>query len=321
MSEIVGVLYTSHGAFTTTPSSEWAGVRARRSFRDDVPVESQDEMDGKWARVLASMRVLREKLAELRPTVLVIVGDDQEECFAFTNHPTIAVYVGEEFTGRVPKSFAASGEPTMATVPGAPSLGRHVLCGLLERGFDPAFMTGLPSTERGISHAIINPLAFYTDFSIPTLPVLLNAYYAPQITARRSCQVGMALGALLREYPGDERIVVVGSGGLWHTPGRPQSWLNEDFDRSALKLLEEADFESWAKLFDEYSPGKDPSQEIDGVGRGVTGLPGVGGPQFGTRETICWLAAGSAAGGKATVVDYIPIYASPVGNAFAYAEL
>lgn len=322
MSEIVGVLYTSHGAFTTVPSSEWAAIRARRSYRDDVPVESQEEMDAKWERILAAMGVLREKLEALRPTVLVIVGDDQEECFDFTNHPTVAVYVGDEFTGRIPRAFGGSdGAPSMASVPAAPALGTHVLCGLLERGFDPAFMTALPKPERGISHSIINPLAFYTDYAIPTLPLLLNAYYAPQITARRSCEVGRAVGELLRGYPGDERIVVVGSGGLWHTPGRPLSWLNEEFDRAALAYLEEGDVETWAKLFDGYSAGDDPSQAIDAAGRGVTGLPGVGGPQFGTRETICWLAAAAAAGGRPAVVDYIPCYASPIGNGFAYAEL
>lgn len=323
MSEIVGVLYTSHGAFTTTPSSDWARIRAGRSYREDVPVESQEEMDAKWVRVLAAMQVLRETLAILRPTVLVIIGDDQEECFDFTNHPTLAVYVGNEFTGRIPRVFAGpGGTPSMASVPAAPALGTYVLLGLLERGFDPAFMMGLTEPERGISHSIINPLAFYTDYSIRTLPVLLNAYYAPQITARRSVEVGRALGELLRGYPGDERIVVVGSGGLWHTPGRPKSWLNEEFDRAALTYLAAGEVDTWAKHFDGYSAADDPSQAIDVAARGVTGLPGVGGPQFGTRETICWLAAAAAAaGGKPTVVDYVPCYASPIGNGFAYTKL
>jgi hypothetical protein len=45
----------------------------------------------------------------------------------------------------------------------------------------------------------------------------------------------------------------------------------------------------------------------------------AGGPRGGTRETCNWIAAAAVAEGRpATLVDYIPIYASPIGAAFAY---
>ncbi len=113
---------------------------------------------------------------------------------------------------------------------------------------------------------------------------------------------------------------MIGSGGLWHTPRQERSWLNEEFDELGLNYLEAGDVASWVELFDGYrvSPD-DPSQDTTRRRRGVTGLPSPTGPQGGSRETLCWIAAGGVIEGEPSVVlDYIPIYASPVGNAFAY---
>ena len=48
-------------------------------------------------------------------------------------------------------------------------------------------------------------------------------------------------------------------------------------------------------------------------------MPGFGGPQGGTRETCNWIIAAAVADGtRTTIVDYIPVYASPVGVSFSY---
>ncbi|HVB06059.1 MAG TPA: hypothetical protein VNF07_07450 [Acidimicrobiales bacterium] len=310
MATLVGVLHTSHGGFTTIPPDRWNGRREQRTYRADVPVESQEEMDEKWARSERAKGVLRDKLAELRPDVLVIFGDDQAECFDFNNFPGLAVYLGSTMHGRG------------TTAPGHPSLAQAVLTGLLGRGFDPAFMMDLPKDPPGMAHAIMTPVKFFTDGEIPTVPVLVNAYFAPQLTGERCLAVGRAVREIVEEYPEDLRVVAIGSGGLWHTPGQANSWLNEDFDRTGLAYLEKGDIGSWVTHFDSYlAPGDDTSQDWVHVRRGVTGLPTPGGPQGGSRETLCWISAAAMAEGRpTTVVDYIPIYASPVGSAFAYCD-
>ena len=53
--------------------------------------------------------------------------------------------------------------------------------------------------------------------------------------------------------------------------------------------------------------------------RTATGLPPSSGPQGGTREFCNWIAAAAVVDGKpAKVLDYLPIYSSPVGAGFAY---
>ena len=78
-----------------------------------------------------------------------------------------------------------------------------------------------------------------------------------------------------------------------------------------------------AAHFDDYRiPEGDTSQAIGERGKTVTGMPAIGGPQGGTRETCNWIAAAGAVEGKtATIVDRVAVYASPIDAAFAYFNL
>jgi hypothetical protein len=189
----------------------------------------------------------------------------------------------------------------------------------MQRGFDPAFSMAMPRPERGVGHAILRPAESLTDFRTPIVPILLNCYYAPQPTAVRCYQAGKAVREAIEDFPRDLRVVVIGSGGLWHTPGARDAYLDEEFDRTELSLLQGGDVRGMAEHFDSYQvPEGDRSQYSGQRGRGATGMLGFGGPQGGTRETCNWIAASATADGRgATVIDYIPVYASPVGVAFS----
>ena len=80
------------------------------------------------------------------------------------------------------------------------------------------------------------------------------------------------------------------------------------------------DARGMARHFDEYKIRQgDHSQDVTTRSRSASGLPGASGPQNGTREVCNWIAASAVGEGKpATLVDYVPIYASPIGAAFAY---
>jgi hypothetical protein len=136
----------------------------------------------------------------------------------------------------------------------------------------------------------------------------------------RCYQLGRAVREIIAESPLDLRVAVVGSGGLWHTPRAADAYLDEAFDQAILAHMRAGDARRMAQFFDDYTvPPGDRSQDVGARGRGVTGMPGPGGPQGGTREICNWIAAAAVADGKpAIVVDYVPVYASPIGAAFAY---
>jgi hypothetical protein len=271
--------------------------------------------------------VLREQLAAARPNVLVVFGDDQGEAFDFSNFPAFAVYVGDQFEGELSAGdFARYGANRGGTGPhtgvlvGHPALATAILTGVMERGFDPGFLMEPPKPEEGMGHAFMRPVESLTDMRIPVVPVLVNCFFAPQPSAARCYAFGQAVLEAIEAYPEDLRVAVVGSGGLWHTPGTPDAYLDEAFDHAILDRLRAGDVRGMAECFDSYCvPEGDRSQDISQRSRLSTGMPSHGGPQSGTREVCNWIAASVAAEGQETVVvDYVPVYASPIGISFTY---
>jgi Catalytic LigB subunit of aromatic ring-opening dioxygenase len=329
MAKLVGVFQTAHTPFCYRRPEDWNQVRSARSLRADVPLDDLESNRRKYARVQESFAVLRRKLAEAGPDVIVIIGDDQLECFDFSNYPGFSIYVGEEFEGALTGEGARIGgighaeAPTKVRLKGQRELGVALLTGLMKRGIDPAFCMDMPKPEEGMGHAIMRPAQSLTDLKTPIVPVLINCYYAPQPTARRCYQVGRAVREVIEEFRDGLRVAVIGSGGLWHTPSKKDAWLNEAFDETLLGHMARGNVKAMAACFDEYRITEgDASQDIGARSRAVTGMPAFGGPQGGTRETCNWIAAaGTVEGTTATIVDCVPIYASPIDAAFAYFNL
>jgi hypothetical protein len=207
-------------------------------------------------------------------------------------------------------------------VPGHPALARALLTRLAAHDFDLAFSLSLADPERGMGHAIMRPhLLLETGFAIPTVPMFINCYYGPQPTAQRCYEYGRAVREIIEAYPEELRVVVVGSGGLWHTPGAAKSILDESFDRTILAHVASGDARAMAVAFDAYPVIYDPNdaRSVKDASGGTGIVTGLG---HGTGETRNWIAAAAVADGTpGTVVDYIPVYASPVGIGFAYTAL
>jgi Catalytic LigB subunit of aromatic ring-opening dioxygenase len=339
MAKLAGVFNTGHTPFLYMPPEQWLQIRAGRTLREDVPFDDLETNVEKLERVKNGFATLRQKVDELDPDVILIFGDDQYECFNFTNFPSFAVYVGEEFSGlmaeydrtRLSSHGADHSQLPRATLKGHPELATGILTGVMQRGFDPAFCMDMPNPEYGVGHAILRPAESITDMKTPVIPLFINCFYAPQPTAVRCYEFGKAVREAVESDPSDLRVVAIGSGGLWHTPGVPGSYLNEEFDQTILSYLAAGKSRQMAEYFDNYEiPAEDTSQNIKeggatsgpSIGSGtslVTGMPGFGGPQGGTREVCNWIAAaGMAEGSKSTIVDYVPIYSSPIGVAFTY---
>ena len=323
MATLVGTFFHSHGGTTSLPPELWVERRNARPIRADVPNESLEVNTAKANRTHEGFRVLREKIAELETDVLVVFSDDQLECFDFNNYPAFAVYVGERFN-KSPREtpfpqIGRHAEPGQSLL-GHPELAVSVLGGVMSRGFDPAFCMDMPKPDRGLAGGIIRSVEELTDFTTPVVPIMMNLYFAPQVTGLRSYQFGKAVREVIEEFPRDMRVGVVASGGLWHTPGMPGAWLNTEFDRETLARLEAGDARGMAEHFDSYViPEDDTSQDMSQRARSITGMPTPGGPALGTRETCAWIAAAAVTDGRpTTIVDYIDVFASPVGNAFAY---
>ncbi len=321
MATFLGVYNASHTPFCFAEPETWNETRAARSLRQDVPFDDLEENRRKSGRLHASLEKLRLMIAEAEPDVVIVFASDQLESFDFRNFPRLAVYLGEAFEGRssATNTRENAGQPTRTRLRGHPEFGTRVLRGLMRHGLDPAFCMDMPNPERGLAHGLIWKAESMTGVTTPIVPILLNCHYAPQITALRSYEVGKALRQVIDEDDSNLRVAVVGTGGLWHTPGAPEAYLDEDFDREILAHLETGDIKAMANYFDAYVP---PPQDVSQApGSNSTGMPISDGPQGGTRQICNWIAAAATADGEAFVnLDYVPLYASPIGAGFAYCS-
>jgi hypothetical protein len=183
-------------------------------------------------------------------------------------------------------------------------------------------MQGLADPAHGMGHAFMRPVGKLTEgrFDVPVIPILVNCFYAPQPSAARCVAAARAITAVIDSWPDDISVGVIGSGGLWHTPGAPDAYIDEEFDQEMLTWLRRGDAEAMANYFDQWQPHATRRQlrcyEAFCGGTGMTG--GIG---SGTGEVRNWIMAAAVANRPGVVVDYVPVYASPCGMGFAYWDM
>jgi hypothetical protein len=334
VARISTVLACSHSPFLFQPLPWWELARKSRPPAIDGKVDDEAANAAKLARTDAAFAKLRAVFEAARPDLLVVFGDDQEEQFSLRNFPAFAVYAGDSFGGYrevayegVPgapgkRQLKPRTEAHWASVGTRPDVAKAVLAELMREGFDPAFMTGLPNEEFGLGHAFMRPTSRVTGnrFDVPMLPVLVNCFYAPQPSAARCLAAARAVRRAIESWPEDLSVAVVGSGGLWHTPGAQDAYIDAEFDETILKCLRAGDAEGMAHYFDTWKPAAEFAQRRCYASfSGGTGMQG--GVGNGAGETRNWIMAAAVADRPGVVVDYVPVYASPCGMGFAYWDM
>jgi aromatic ring-opening dioxygenase catalytic subunit (LigB family) len=306
MARLIGAAACSH-AFAVEDPVGWdeRRQRNRENFKkrfgelppEQATLESDDEFRARYRRFEEGLTHIRTRLAELRPDVIVMVGDDQDECFTDGNFPQVAVYLGGDFTAR--GVDRTKPRPTRA----APALARSIYEAGVEGDVDVMSFETLPDGHLP-AHAfgpvldVIDP-----EGQFPVVPVFINAIHYPGPSAGRSYRVGEVVAEGIRRHGPDARVVVGASGGLSHYPATypagffgdgqafPWGWIDEEFDRwvvdrmragdgaalknvSALDLLKHGDLElrSWIAVVGAVGTTRPEMLVYEPLYRGITGM-------------------------------------------------
>lgn len=270
------------------------------------PEITEDRIRQRYAACQTGVRSLADKLAEVAPDAIVVVGDDHREVFSADHMPAFDVHWEEQifappFVGRQPGAGShagngAAGERGDHMYPGQTDLAQHILQSLIADNFDMAHSR--TTGPEGLGHAFDFVCRRIMEGQrIPLVPVLLNTYYAPnRPTSSRCFALGRAIRRAIDSWPGSSRVAVIGTGGLTHHV------IDEKMDRTILEAIAEHDE------------------------RALTGFPET---RYidGTSEIKAWIVVAGAMVDDPrpmTLVDYQPCYRSPAGtgcgNAFAYWE-
>jgi hypothetical protein len=248
----------------------------------------------KYDQAQQGLDTLVAALAAAKPDVVLIFGDDQREMFLDDGTPAIALYGGDELAdlpwqvenmapARRASAWAYHDERETVRYKSSGALGTHLAGELTRQGFDVTFLREQPE-GRTLGHAftfvkrrLLDPAGIEPQL----VPIFLNTFYEPNSPSAARCfDLGRGVRDALATWEGDERVAVVGSGGLSHF------YVEEDLDQQLLEALVSGDADRIKAIPDERL-------------------------LHGSSEIKNWIAAAGAASGlSVTQHEYVAAYRS-----------
>lgn len=161
-----------------------------------------------------ALSTARQRIADARPDVVVIVGSNHFRGFWLDLIPAFTMGVGE---------VIAAGESGTPKGPQRtdPAFAQALASSLVEAGTEVAISARL-QIDHGQSHAIQYLL---DGLEVPVVPLVVNVFAQPLPTLARCADLGANLAAAVS---GDRRVVVIASGGLSHQLPWPSDWTQPD---------------------------------------------------------------------------------------------
>jgi protocatechuate 4,5-dioxygenase beta chain len=268
MTRIVGGIGTSH-----IPAIGLA--MARKQFEEPY-----------WRPFFEAYRPVRAWLESVKPTVAVVVYNDHGLNFFLDKMPAFAIGAAQEYRN----ADEGWGLPTLPPFPGDAAFSWHLIERLAAADFDLT-----TCQEMLVDHGFVVPMQLLwqqaKDWPVRTIPIHVNTVQHPLPTPRRCLRFGEALGKAIESWPGNERVVVLGTGGLSHQlDGQRAGFINKPFDLFCLE-----------KIVDE------PEVLADYSIRDLIELAGTQGP-----ELVQWLIRRGALGPSVRKLE--SSYQVPISN-------
>ncbi|MDE2595429.1 MAG: protocatechuate 3,4-dioxygenase [Sphingomonadales bacterium] len=271
MAEILGGFFSSH-----VPAI--GGAIARKAQAEPY-----------WSPFFDAWPPVREWLGKVKPTTIVAFYNDHGLNFFLDKMPTFAVGAAPSYAN----ADEGWGLPLFPTVQGHPELSWHIIEQLVEDEFDIT-----TCQEMLCDHALSIPMVLawpdHAPAPVRVVPITINTVQHPLPSAKRCLALGRSVAKALANWGADERIVVMGTGGLSHQlDGERAGFMNPEYDAFCLDNL-----------------SKDPDALTRHSVHEIVELAGTQGV-----EILNWIAARGAMGQTASEVSRT--YHIPISNTAA----
>jgi len=222
---------------------------------DEAPQESQEVVTTAYGSIA-------EQIRDANLDVIIMIANDHMANNRIREYPDFLVGMADTHSG--PAEFFKDWlQCDPYAIPGAPKIAEVIFDGLNRKGirthatrenlnFDdnisvPAVKTGLDSNE------------------VPIIPILQNVTVPPIPDQHRCYEIGESLADIIKnDLPADLRVGLFATGGMSHEPGGKRDfWIDEEFDKWFLGLLEEGDHE---KIITEVTVDRMEEAGIGGTG-------------------------------------------------------
>ncbi len=194
------------------------------------------------AKVLERIDMMRKKLAEAKPDVLITIGNDHLHQFFMDNMPAFMIGKMDAYDGTFYDELREFGLPT-CRLPGDLELSDAIMEGAFDRDVDFAY-----SNELTIDHSITVPMMFVRpQMDIPIVPILTNCIAPPMPRPKRFYEVGKVIRAVIDTLPSKKRVGILVSGHLSLEIGGPKQFerrlMDPEFDASAVGWIQNGDIQ------------------------------------------------------------------------------
>lgn len=215
MAELIGGFGTSH-----VPS---IAAALDKGLRDS------DE----WRPFFDGYRPAQDWIAAARPDIAVVVFNDHGNSFFLDRVPTLALGVADRYR----PADEGWGPRPVPDFEGAADFAWHLADRMVEAHFDPMICR-----EIDVDHGLQVPmeLAFGRPEAWPVkvVPIFVNTIQYPIPTPQRMWDLGRLLRQAIESWPGSERVLVMGTGGLSHQlQGARAGFLNPAADRDWIATI------------------------------------------------------------------------------------
>jgi 2,3-dihydroxyphenylpropionate 1,2-dioxygenase len=199
--------------------------------------------------VMDEIARMGERLSARQPDALIVVADDHLNAFSFNCVPALCVRIGRSVQ-RMAQDHAEAFDKVLDHMPMEYPLHEGLANAILEQGQEAGFDLAL-SWEAPVDHAFLSPVnTMHGPRPIPPLvPIFVNAFVAPQPTARRCFAFGQHIARVVARSPWN--VGIIATGGLSHFPELSLPRVGETdivFDRKLIHWMETGEHEPLREL-------------------------------------------------------------------------
>ncbi len=210
MAKLIGGLGTSH-----VPS---IGVAIDRGL-SDTP---------EWKPLFDGYVPAQQWVSEAKPDIAVVIFNDHGNAFFLDQVPTLALGVADRYKP-IDEGWGPRAIPDFE---GASDFAWHFADKLLENHFDP-----LICREIDVDHGMQVPMELFFGrpeaWPVKVVPVFVNTIQYPIPTPQRMWDLGRVLRETIESWDTDEKVVVIGTGGLSHQlQGSRAGFINAPADQA-----------------------------------------------------------------------------------------
>jgi len=230
-----------------------------------------------------------ERLAELDATSVIIVGCDHYILFGTHCLPRYLIGTGD-VDGPIDR---LPGLPRRV-VKNQEQLANHIVAQGEQQDVDWTVARSFTMDHSfAIPHQLIVQVAEQRlGRELPSIPVYLACGVDPYISFRRAADLGRQIRDAVESFAADERVVVIGSGGISHRVGtHDMGRVSEDFDREVLALGVEGDLEGLCAYRDEdiLERGGNGAMEIRNFALAMAAVPNARGEVIAYEPVPAWV--------------------------------